>query len=157
MQREFLALPSILLQSPPPRADGPDDGSVIPVVISWPLEPHVPKPPDVYFTRKDIIWLGIMHPPFPLVPPGPPCPGRLFAGSTGRELSRRVNEVDIVKEIANYLLPFVPGFVEINIQASQNEGDAALWTGFPSSLKIFHPHHVCGGCISPYNRVARRQ
>ena len=67
-----------------------------------------------------------MHSSFPPLPPGPPCPGRLFAGSTGRELSRRVNEVDIVKEIANYLLPFVPGFIEINIQVSQDKGDAAL-------------------------------
>ena len=91
-----------------------------------------------------------MHPPFPLVLPGPPCPGRLFAGSTGCESSRRVNEVDIVEEIANYLLPFVPGFVEINIQISQDEGDAALWTGFPSSPKIFHPHRVCGGDVYPH-------
>jgi len=76
----------------------------------------------------------------------------LFGGSTGREPSRRVNEVDIVEEIANYLLPFVPGLIEINIQVSQDEGDAALWTGFPSSPKIshLHPHRVCGGDVYPH-------
>jgi hypothetical protein len=74
----------------------------------------------------------------------------LFAGSTGRESSRRVNEVDIVKEIVNYLLPFVLGFVEINIQVFQDKGDAALWTGFPSSPKIFHPHRVCGRDVYPH-------
>ncbi len=82
MQREFLPFPSILLQSPP-FANGPNDGLVIQVMISWPPEPLVPKPPDVPFASKDIIWLRIMHPPFPLVPPGPPCPGRLLLGSTG--------------------------------------------------------------------------
>jgi hypothetical protein len=147
MQREFLLCPSILIQSPPPCANSPDDSSVIRVVISWPPEPHVPKPPDVPFACKDIICLRIIHPPFPLVMPGPPCLGQLFAGSTGHELSRCVNKVDIVKEIVNYLLPLVPGFTEKNIQVSQDKGDAALWAGFPCSPKILHPHRVCGGDV----------
>ena len=113
-------------------------------MISWPPEPYVPKPPDVLFACKAIVWLRIMHSPLSLVPPGPPCPGQLFAGSTGRKSSRRVNEVDIVEEITNYLLVLVPGFVEINIQVSQEEGDAALCTGFPRSPNILHPHRVCG-------------
>ncbi len=85
LQWEFLAFPPILLQLPPPYADGRDDGSVVRDMVSWPPEPHVPKPLDVPFTCKNIIWLLVVHPPFPLMPPGPPCPGRLFVWSTGCE------------------------------------------------------------------------
>jgi hypothetical protein len=149
MQREFLSFPLVLLQLPPPCVDGPNDSSVVRVVMLWPQEPYVPKPLDVPFARKDVTWLQKMCPPFSLVPPGPPCPSQLFAGLTGNESSRRVNEVDIVDEIANYLLPFVPRFVKINIQVPQDKGDAALWTGFPSSLKIFHPHVSVGRMYIP--------
>ena len=83
------------------------------------------RPLDVPFARKNIVWLRVVHPPFPLVPPGPPCPGLLFVWSTGCELPQRVNEVDIIKEIINKFLPLVPGFSEINIQVSQDKGDAA--------------------------------
>ncbi len=104
-------------------------------------------PLDVPFTRKNIIWLLVVHPPFPLVPPGPPCLGRLFVWSMGRESPRRVNEVDIVEGINNKFLPLIPRFSKINIQVSQDKGDAAHWTGFPGSPKIFHPHHVGGGGV----------
>jgi len=65
----------------------------------------------------------------------------------GRESPRRVNEVNIIKEIGNKFLPLVPGFSKINIQVSQDKGGAACWTGFSSSLKIFHPHYVGGGDV----------
>jgi hypothetical protein len=87
-------------------------------MISWPPEPYVPQSLDVPFARKNIIWLRIMHPPFPLLPPGPPCPGRLFAWLTGLEPSQRVNEVDIVEEVANYILPLVLGVAEVSIQVA---------------------------------------
>ena len=80
-----MVFPPILLQPPPPCADGRNDSSMVRVVVSWPPEPHVPKL-DVSLARKNLIWLQIVHPPFPLVPLGPPCPGRLFAWLAGHEL-----------------------------------------------------------------------
>jgi hypothetical protein len=52
-------------------------------------------------------------------------PGLINAWSTWHESPRRVNEVDIIEEIDNKFLPLVPGFSEINIQVSQDKGDAA--------------------------------
>ena len=49
MQWEFLPFPPVILQLPPPCVYGPDDGLVVRVVILWPPEPYVPKPPDVLF------------------------------------------------------------------------------------------------------------
>ncbi len=36
LQCKFLAFPPILLQLPPPYADGRDDGLVVRVMVSWP-------------------------------------------------------------------------------------------------------------------------
>ena len=83
LQWEFLAFPPVHRQPPLPHVDGHIDGSMVRVVVSWPSEPNVPKLPCVSPNRKNVIWLRVMRPPLPLVAPGPPCPGQLFAWSTG--------------------------------------------------------------------------
>ncbi len=81
LQWELMTFRPILLQLPLPCADGRDDGPVVRVVISlWPSEPNVPKLPGISSTCKNVIWLRVMRPPFPLVPPGPLFPGRCLCG-----------------------------------------------------------------------------
>ena len=102
-------------------------------MVSWQTEPYDPKPLDVPFARKNIVSLRVGHPPFPLVPPGPPCRGQLFVrSSTGCESPQRVNKVDIVKEINNN----VPGFSEINIQVPVQPAGQASQAARRSSAPI---------------------
>jgi hypothetical protein len=100
---------------------------------------YAPKLPHVPYTFKDIVWLGVVHPPLSLV----------FAWSLRHEPPQQVNNVDAVEEVDNELFPFVSGVSEIDIQIPQNKWGATRWAGFPCHPKIVHPQRVSGGMYTP--------
>ena len=65
---------------------------------------HTPKCLRVHPPGHNIIWLGVIPPSPPSLPPSPSCPRSLSSALALNKLARRVDDVDFVEKIRNDLL-----------------------------------------------------
>ncbi len=88
-------------------------------------ECNFPYVPNISLPSHDVIRLGVMPSPRPLLPPCPPSPGRLHPTLPQIELARQVNEVYLVKQVGDGLLPLVARVFEAGVQSPHYDWSAA--------------------------------
>ena len=137
----FLAHAPVALEpSLPPLPNIHDNCAMIRMEKPWgsESESHSLKLGHIPCTSHDVIWLRVVPRPSALLAPRPTssCTSSLWHSES--EPARRINSIDLVKQIHDDLLPFVPGIPKIDVEVPQNDQLAR------GRLIIVHSqHHSC--------------